>query len=150
MTIIDVENMTAAELKEKRAEIALLLSDQCRGNAGVAHSHDLSQRYVQARMDAKVRDEKLAEQGKTISALQDGTQAAKERVVMLQTELEKAKKEAAANHDSLKREMDAGAETCFALKTAESLAKARRLALADVMIFAAQLQAKVAPLLVQE
>lgn len=58
MTIIDIENMTAEELKAQRAEAVKSTGD-----------NELAARYVQARLDAKQRDEKLAEQGVTITTL---------------------------------------------------------------------------------
>ncbi len=67
MQLTEIENLSAAELKAKRDELA----------AAIAGSppEDLAARYVQARYDAKARDEKLAEQGQTIVALQQGNQA---------------------------------------------------------------------------
>lgn len=61
MTTIEIENLSSAELKTKREELA----EAIKGEA------DLAARYVQARFDAKQRDEKLAEQGKTITILQE-------------------------------------------------------------------------------
>lgn len=88
MTIQDVENMSAAELKERKAEIikALALEDP----------DALAARYVGARLDAKLRDEKLAEQAeslataaKTIDALTAGTDVVTEKNQSLAAELEK-------------------------------------------------------------
>lgn len=67
MSIIEIENMTAAQLKERASELAEQVNDD----------QDLAIRYVQARLDAKLRDEKLAEQGKTIALLQDALESAK-------------------------------------------------------------------------
>lgn len=58
MTIQDIENLTFAELKASGKKII----DELGGN-------ELAARYVQARTDAKQRDEKLAEQGVTITNL---------------------------------------------------------------------------------
>lgn len=60
-TIHDIENATSLALKEGRKEAIKIARD----------SEDVAERYVQARLDATFRDEKLAEQGVTISALQD-------------------------------------------------------------------------------
>ena len=65
MKIQDIENMTAADLKAKRTELVKALGD---AGSGVSVP-ELAARYVQARMDAKMRDEKLAEQGLTITNL---------------------------------------------------------------------------------
>jgi len=65
--IHDIENMTADELKARSAELAEALNAE--------PPADLAARYVQARTDAKRRDEKLAEQGKTITALRTGLDA---------------------------------------------------------------------------
>ncbi len=67
MDIHEVENMSADELKAGQAKIIEALD----GNA------ELAVRYVQARLDAKIRDVKLAEQAKTLEALQTGLDAAK-------------------------------------------------------------------------
>lgn len=68
MKLADVENLSAAELKEQRAAIVESLE---------ADAAELKARYVQARLDAKQRDEKLAEQGKTITLLQESLESTK-------------------------------------------------------------------------
>ncbi len=67
MEIHEVENMTVAELKARKEEIL----------AAVAGNADLADRYFQARLDASLRDVTLAEQAKTLGALQTGLEAAK-------------------------------------------------------------------------
>jgi hypothetical protein len=71
MTITDIENKTFAELKAERdalvAEAAGLPIDV------------VARHYIRARMDATQRDEKLAEQGTTIVALQEGLAATKQQ-----------------------------------------------------------------------
>ncbi len=57
-----IENLSHAELKANRADLI--------AQAKEADQHELASRYVQARTDAKHRDEKLAEQGRSIEALQ--------------------------------------------------------------------------------
>ena len=63
MTITEIENLPLAELKVRRLELI--------AEAEVADASELAERYLQARADAKARDEKLAEQGVTIAALQE-------------------------------------------------------------------------------
>lgn len=65
MTLADIENMSAAELKANRSEIEAAIKD----------APDLVPRHMKTLIDAKTRDEKLAEQGKTITALQDSLDA---------------------------------------------------------------------------
>lgn len=76
MTIQDVENLSAAELKADRNKIADLLGAELTADS-------LAGRYVQARYDAKARDEKLAEQGVMITVMQDGMAAAKAQIELL-------------------------------------------------------------------
>lgn len=73
MTIQDVENLSFAELKARRAELIEAIT------ASTISIKEVAGRYIQARADAKHRDEKLAEQAKTIAALQEGLEAVKER-----------------------------------------------------------------------
>lgn len=61
MTIIEIENLTFDELKAQRGQLAAELKD--------LPADELAARYIQARTDAKQRDEKLAEQGQTIKTL---------------------------------------------------------------------------------
>lgn len=79
MKIHDIENLSAAELKSRRHEL----------KAGLASaSHDeLAGRYLQARTDASMRDEKLAEQGRTITTLNDAADAADGRITVLESEV---------------------------------------------------------------
>lgn len=71
MKLHDIENLPFAELKARRVELVKV--------AIVTEVDELAARYVQARTDAKGRDEKLAEQAKTLAALQEGLEAVKER-----------------------------------------------------------------------
>jgi len=80
MNIEEIENSTFAKLKAKRAELV----EAAKG----LPPEQLAARYVQARTDAKARDEKLADQGKTIIALQDGLAAAKDQAVVLGEKLD--------------------------------------------------------------
>ena len=79
MTLEQIENMSVAELKATRTE----LIEAARG----LPPEDVAARYVQARTDAKARDETLAKQGRTITALQDGAAAAKQQVESLRADL---------------------------------------------------------------
>jgi hypothetical protein len=58
----EIENQTFAELKANKSKNLELLKSVDRD--------DLAARYLQARQDAKMRDEKLYEQGKLIAELQ--------------------------------------------------------------------------------
>lgn len=62
MTLTEIENLSAAELKSRKDELVAAASQ--------ADPAELAVRYVQARTDASLRDEKLSEQGKTITTLQ--------------------------------------------------------------------------------
>ena len=86
ITIQDVENMSAEEIKEQAGQIEADLMS-------VDHE-DLVSRYRQARGDAKVRDEKLAAQAQTLGALQDGLTAVKEQAATAAEEAAKAMGEA--------------------------------------------------------
>jgi chromosome segregation ATPase len=97
ISIETIENMSASELKERQSELAQFLED-------TVSIPVLVGRYLHARLDAKLRDEKLAEQGEAITALQAGVEhwksdackmdtelgAARTEVVNLQAELERA------------------------------------------------------------
>lgn len=83
MNIHEIENMTFAELKANRAELIDAIKK--------TPPEDLARRYLQARTDAKQRDEKLAEQGKTIVALQDGNAALSEKVASIEAQLASSK-----------------------------------------------------------
>lgn len=162
MTITEVENMDAGTLKAKRAEAV----------EAVKGAPELAARYVQARLDATTRDEKLGEQGKTITALQDAAEASKKREADLRRTLETACADAlaagqahesklarvlevtrtaatSANEmvESLTNNLADLQSECAEEKTqraeAEALAKSRRAVLA-------QITGLIAPLLVQE
>ena len=82
MTFQDLDNLTAAELKAQRADIRI------DGAVPV-------QRYIDRLYDAKSRDEKLSEQGKLISTLQSGHDAAKAEQAELMKKLGQAGEEIA-------------------------------------------------------
>lgn len=161
MTLADIENMPLADLKAKRDELAKSLGDEI-------HPTEIAARYVQARADAKARDEKLAEQAGTLAALTQGLNAATEKADGLAAKLAEAGRseerrsweaaELEAQIDLLRREQyeaakesadreaacrDRVKELEAALVAAVTLAKRRRAVLADLM-------AKVSPLLAEE
>lgn len=72
MNIIDILNLSAAELKEKRAEAVEA--------ATAVPVDELAGRAVQFLLDAKMRDEKLAEQGKTITLLQGSLESSSDQL----------------------------------------------------------------------
>lgn len=153
MTLIEIENLSAADLKAKKAELVEV--------AKAADVGELAARYVQARTDATCRDEKLAEQGTTITALHESLAAHKAKIDKMAAEAEDAGRVASENEARLAQAIDNSqkslAETHATLvKTADrlkqveterdaalALAKARRAVLADVMT-------KVGPLLAAE
>lgn len=94
MTLIDLENLSPAELKALTKE---------QTDAVAASPDELRARYLKTLIDAKTRDEKLAEQGKTITTLQDAFEQLK----------------AAAQADQLKLE-GIGADLQKKLQTAEA------------------------------
>lgn len=71
MTLETIENLSAADLKTKAAELV--------AEAVKVEPAELAKRYVQARLDAKMRDEVLAKQGETVTALQTGLKAAEQQ-----------------------------------------------------------------------
>lgn len=143
MTFSEIENLTFAELKARRDEIAQAAFE----NEG---RDQLALRYVQARTDAKQRDEKLSEQGKMIDALSSGNAALLEKVATLEranADLSKQLSAAFARVSEKIVELQAehqatGAEMMRADR-AEELARDRRRALASVVNL-------LTPLLVQE
>lgn len=70
MTLIEIENLPFAEIKSRRDE---LIEAAKRGELG-----ELAARYVKTLEIAKLRDEKLGEQGRTINTLNDAAEGAKE------------------------------------------------------------------------
>lgn len=139
MNLSEIENLSFADLKAKREELVKAIG-----------CGELAERYVQARTDAKMRDEKLSEQGKTIEALQAGTtalteksndlesqrQVAIDRCKRLEETLERRMSEAQEELDKRAAAIDQANAACSAetkrANAAESLAKSRRKALAEV------------------
>lgn len=135
MELHEIENLSATEIKEQRAQ---LIED-----AKAAPVDQLASRYMQARLDAKTRDEKLAEQGKTITLLQQALEKAsadheftKQSLVQAQAALNAKEKECNTLLTSTAERLadvqnNLAAETSRA-NAAEAFAKARRKGLADV------------------
>jgi chromosome segregation ATPase len=87
MTFSEIENLPAAELKARFNELAAA--------ARKLNAEELASRYVQARLDSKLRDEKLAEQGATITNLNDLMRIKVERIADCEAMLEKLEQELA-------------------------------------------------------
>jgi len=87
MTLHNIENMSAADLKAQRPELVAA--------AEAADKKELAGRYVQARTDASLRDEKLAEQGETIKGLQLGLRSVEQQNAVAEDKLAALVKQAA-------------------------------------------------------
>jgi len=87
MSLVEIENLSHADLKAQR--------DTLISAAAKAPAVELAARYVQARTDAKARDEKLAEQGATITALTVGNAAMQAKTSELQAAMANADREIA-------------------------------------------------------
>lgn len=142
MTLIEIENLSFADLKKQRAELIT--------EAAKATAEELAARYVDARTDAKQRDEKLAEQGKRI----DQQQALIERALKTLDEHEQranqAERDCATANAKIAEQLAAMAALEKQLRkvesdcrAAEQLAKSRRVGLATIM-------QTIAPLLADE
>lgn len=79
MKLTEIENLSHEELKAQK--------DALIEAAAQVEIAELAARYVKARTDAKQRDEKLSEQGRTIDALSLGLEAAKEQNESLKSSL---------------------------------------------------------------
>lgn len=87
MTLEEIENLTFEELKSRRAELV--------AEAAKAPAKDVAERFVDARTDAKLRDQTQAKQGVTITALEQGAAAMTEKIAGLTTELNRATEDVA-------------------------------------------------------
>lgn len=142
MTLTEIENLTAAELKSRRAEL-----EQAAAAAPVA---DLAHRYVQARHDAAMRDEKMSEQGRTITALQQALDDLKAKssqqageIATLQRAVDEAETMIASERTANQNLREQITEASRKAHTWRELAKARRAVLARIT-------SEVAPLLAEE
>ncbi len=116
MKLQDVKNMTFADLKAKRDEVINELK--------AVSAAELAVCFVAALTDAKVRDEKLGEQGKTITLLQEGAEAAKEQTKAAKAETVLVRQQWNADIDEANKTIDRAAEkadenaeTLLALRT---------------------------------
>ncbi len=107
MNLHEIQNLSFAELKERRDELVKL-----------AGGNDVAARYIQALTDAKMRDEKLAEQGVTIKTLQDGMGLAQQRVADLEATCTKLRDDYAALQQLHNTDCDHAAKTCSKLQAA--------------------------------
>lgn len=173
LTYREIENLSAAELKAKTPELVegfgkLVEQSRVDGDLQPLALPELFERFVRARLDAKARDVTLGEQGKTITALNLGTEALtaqlnEARALIAKTsadlglamteirgEQDKAAREAVQWRAELATLREKLNQTTIQLQAATGLAKARRDCLADLLKFAGDLNAKVAPLLAAE
>lgn len=76
----DIQNLTAAELKSRRMELAV--------KAEQAPRSVVATRYIQALIDAKMRDERMAAMGQRIKELEEAASEARivERIVRTKSE----------------------------------------------------------------
>ena len=142
MQLSEIENLDAAALKAGRSELIEA--------AKAAPAAELAARYVQARTDAKQRDQKLAEQGETIKHLQSALDEAAKREAGARSETQQAEtaaSEAKKQIAALKDEAVGLTEELRALRAERAAvskkAQGRRTVLADVMkLIAPQLAAE--------
>lgn len=157
MTIHDIMNMTAADLKASHATVRETLVTET--------TRSLANRLFTTLVDAKMRDEKLAEQGKTIAGLNAGYQSLLEQLDAVQCKasrvtqnliVEEQKAASKLSDASIKLETatreieklnDEKLELLRRLQLAGELARNRRVALANVMEAVAAVNKVVLPLL---
>lgn len=141
-TLTDIENLTPGELKTRRAELVAAAQQQ--------PAAELAERYVKARLDASLRDERLGEQGRIITTLQDGLEAKSREnsgltseVATLRRALDEAEtliaSERAANQNLL-QQIESAVVDC---RRWRELARGRRAVLAKIT-------SEIAPLLAEE
>jgi hypothetical protein len=109
MTLIDIENLSHADIKARRDELAKA--------AEAAAVPELALRYVKTLKSAKLRDEKLGEQGRTTNSLNDALGVAKQRVADLETAVQQASAELLKRREeyvALESRASADAETATA------------------------------------
>lgn len=141
--LTEIENLSLSELKSQRDE---LIERAKKSDVG-----ELAARYVKARTDAAMRDEKLAEQGKTIQALQQSTEDCRQKISEMEKDLKSARAKNATLEETLNSCRRTHEEECedwnkenFEIKKqvqelqselgkAHALAKQRRTVLAEIM-----------------
>lgn len=160
MDITKIEELPLKELTSRREELIIVCQEM---DIAV-----VARRYMQARIDATMRDGKMAQQAKTLEALQTGLSAAQERVEAIHvaasariSAAEQAQSHQLGTIENQTRVIAVGealiaeheatlAKVQNDYRAAKQLAKARRMALAEVMAHANMLLTKVAPLLANE
>lgn len=131
MKLHEIENLSVEDLKGRKPELI--------EHAGKADPAELAARYIQARTDAAARDAKLAEQGRTIEALNTAVTSERERLFEASRQIE-GMKSAAASKDQALADRDEQIRTLTrqlgeeraARATAEALARARKVAVAEI------------------
>ncbi len=101
MNLHEIENLSYEELKSRREELSF--------EAAQASPDDLGERFVSARIDAKLRDTKLAQQAETLAALQAGMGAMQARLERLAQDLDNelaARRRVEAELESRQIELD--------------------------------------------
>ena len=99
MSIHEIENLSHEELKAQKADLLEKLK--------AMSPDDLAPRYLQARTDAKQRDERMAEQAETLGALKTGLNSAKSQVATVNEDASKAVADMRADADQFKKCADA-------------------------------------------
>lgn len=105
MKLCDIKNLTASELKERREELTKL-----------AGGNECAAAFIQSLTDAKLRDEKLAEQGVTISRLNDALGMSAENVAKAQTLIAETTAALDKERADRSKECQCHAEACGKLK----------------------------------
>lgn len=112
MQLTKIENLSAAELKSRREELADAVVA-----AAEIDREELAARYVQARLDAKLRDEKLAEQGQTIGSLNGSIDLLQREVNRLESDLNAARNHHVALAQRAEENQKIAADSISALTT---------------------------------
>lgn len=160
MSLANIENMPAAELKANRESLV--------AESAKEPVEQLAARYVQARTDAALRDEKLSEQGRTITLLQESLTEAKALLQKREAEIRETERQLQAEKDTnaanvgnyemaltnLRDNMTALAadlsQRTSDLAAATQLAAKRKAALVDVLKLVGDVNAKAGACLVEE
>lgn len=141
MKLHEMENLSFAEIKSRREELCKTTCE--------APLEEVAARFIASLADAKMRDEKLGEQGSTIKSLNAAVETLRGEVAEREAAITGLSAKLASTEAALAVASKAVEELKAAHATAEALAKSRRAALADVMKFSGELSGKVAPLLIE-
>ena len=137
MKLEDIEAMTVEELNSQKDELSTF--------AATCEPKQLAARYIKARLDAAIRDEKLSEQGVTITNLNAGIETANSEAANAQSMAVKVAMELADVRAGLTK----AEKRCKGLDDVAQLAASRRKALAGVMQAVNQINTTIAPLLTE-